>query len=208
METTFATPTTSSRLNLMPVDVSLMSTTLRNLWNTTYASNCYEPYLSTPETDYRDKFYFDMDFLTTSKDQADWLRIFRDVIWYEEAIYYIEATHRVKNRATLDRIGSPTTTFASCDLNAIKSKVGNYDTDHYDTYLEFTRSGTTATPVPHGAHALGRFSLQLIRSIVETQDLGPNPRFDFFDDGTVQFFRVQNKKGFLYYDFSDNPKIL
>lgn len=208
METAFTTKTKASCLNLMPVDTRLLEGDLLARWREHHANNCCEPYLSTPETDYTDKAYFNLDSLESFTAQAGWIRDFRQAIWYEEAKYYIEAAHRVKNRDTLRRIGGVQSDFASCDLNRIREVVRNYDQDRYDQYVEFELAATNAIPTPHSEHQPGRFSVQLLKSIVAVKELGPNPRFDFFNNQNIQFFRVQNEKGFIYYDFSDNPKLL
>ncbi len=191
----------------MPVDMRNMSSTLRKIWDATFANDCCPPYLSTPETDRRNKLYFDLDTLENAEEQAEWIRIFRKNIWYEEAQYYSENAHRVTDPDDLDYLNSiPEQDYFSCDLNAVKERVSNFDADRYDNYVSFNPNGRVALPSRHNSHESGRFSVQFLKAVVAVQQLGPNPRFDFLNIEGDLYVRVQNGKGFLYYDFSDNPK--
>ncbi|WP_298157135.1 hypothetical protein [Flavobacterium sp.] len=205
----FSAPAICSN-NLMPIDNSKLVGDLLTRWNTSYREHCCEPYLSTPETEMRGKSYFNLDYLSNNDVRAAWIRDFKEVIWYEESKYYVENQHRIKSANLLEAInGVPETSYKSCSLNDIKGKVPTYATDRYDNYVTFNTATGVAVPTRSASYSRPAYSIQNIKAIVAIQQLGPNPKFDFaeviINNTPRPFFRVQNEKGYLYYDFSDNP---
>ncbi|TRW25780.1 hypothetical protein FMM05_06035 [Flavobacterium zepuense] len=143
------------------------------------------------------------------QSQAEWIKNNKNKLEYILTRRHAEIDHRV-----------PILNYATGDdritLNDLKSKIklggGNWDTDKYDNYLNFSFDTTNKLRVDlsvnHDPQAFC-FSIQLFKAIIENNALPANPTFEFkkinFASKDILVFWVLGAGG-AYYDFSENPK--
>ncbi|TGD59514.1 hypothetical protein [Flavobacterium humi] len=145
-----------------------------------------------------------------------WLKKNTKFICYEESYQYIEKQHDIEITPVLTQqisnLNKATITFK--DLKTEISKISNFDTLYYDTYVQFSlESGKVkVTPFADFDYTKNLYSIPLLKSILyNNRTISDQSYLEFYDVSTdsgkqIIVFGIRDATNLvLFYDISVNP---
>lgn len=153
------------------------------------------------------KIFLSLETISTITLKAEWLEKYADKIDYEATAKYAINDHRIYHPELIDDLyEKPDSKFATVLVSDVRAKIQGYE--NYPNYIEFTISGSTATPARHSKYIGGRFFFscamlnQMMSGLKGTDSIGVAMIKQYPHD--FMCIKVIGVEGF--YNYSNEPR--